>query len=905
MNLPRFVEQHADRDKSHGRRNNHDVVRTDRPSGFGEELRRHRLSAALTQEELARAAGMSARGIADLERGVRRFPYPDTVDRLATALGLDESDRATLVSLRRRGLHVDQPGTATLPLVGRRLEWRELQGAWQGAIASGPRCVVLEGEAGIGKSHLAQELLSWVERKGFGAAQARAYAAEGRLSYAPVTDWLRSAALHDSVAGLDARSLGHLAQLVPELLIYRPDLAEHTELSDLHHRELFFRSLARAVLSMEQPLLLVLDDLQWCDQDTLEWLHYLLRFDARAPLLLVGTARMEEVVPGHPLAILLSALRASEQLIELQVGPLNAADTAELAVRVAGRMLEPDATRQLFAETEGQPLFVVETVRGWASAAIDSLADVQRADVGGPGPLPPRVHAVISARLGRLSDSARDIVRLAATIGRSFTLDLLVEASASDIDRVVAAIDELWQHQIVREHGSSAYDFSHDRIREVAYTDMSVARRFLLHRRVARALERTAGNDASVSAQVAAHYEQGGLPAQAIPHYRRAAELAQRVHAYYEACHLLRRGLGLLAGLAPARERDLQELAMQTALGPSLVATTGYGARAAVESYFRAQELCEQLEQPQSPPVLRALAIASISHAQFDQAQAFGDQLVRLAQERNDPVLQVEGNYVLGAALFWKGALVSSRKHFEQALGGDLSGFVRNHLSLYTQDPRVVCAIRLALDLWLLGYPDHAHAKRTEALQLAREAAHPFSLAYVLSYSVWLAVLERNASVALEHGEAGIALCREHGMDVWLGFLSIGRGWAIAEGGDPHAGISLIHEGVAEYVATDSACMLPLHMGLLAEQYGKVTQTDLGLSTVSDALASVERTGERWYEAELYRCRGGLLELRGEFEDAEVAYQQAVVVARHQNARGLELRAGRSLSSMRERRRSV
>jgi transcriptional regulator with XRE-family HTH domain/tetratricopeptide (TPR) repeat protein len=875
---------------------------TERPSEFGEELRRRRLSAGLTQEELARSAGLSARGIADLERGVRRFPYPDTVDRLATALELDKSGRASLVSLRRRSMHVDRPGVERLPLVGRRAEWRQLQGAWQDAIASGPRCVVLEGEAGIGKSHLAQELLTWAECKGFAAAHARAYAAEGRLSYAPVTDWLRSAALHESVGQLDAHSLGHLAQLVPELLIHRPDPAEHRELSDPHHRQRFFQSLTRAVLSLDQPLLLVLDDLQWCDQDTLEWLHYLLRFDPRTPLLLVGTARMEEVGPGHPLAVLLSALRANRQLVELQLGPLDAADTAELAVRVAGRMLEPDKTRQLFVETEGQPLFVVETVRGWAGAASVSSADAQPAGVPRPGPLPPRVHAVISARLSQLSDPTREIARLAATIGRSFTLDLLVEASASDIDLVVAAIDELWQRQIVREHGSSAYDFSHDRIREVAYTDMSAARRCLLHRRVARALERSAGIDVSVSAQVAAHYEQGGLPSQAIPYYRRAAELAQRVHAYYEAIHLLHRGLDLLAGLAPARERDLQELAMRTELGPSLVATSGYGAPPAIASYRRAQELSQQLEQPQSPPVLRALAIASLSYAQFDQGQAYGDQLVRLAHQRDDPMLLVEGNYVLGAALFWKGALALSREHFEQALSGCPSRLVTNHLNLYAQDPRVVCASRLALDLWLLGCPDDAHRKRTDALQLARQLAHPFSLAYALSWSVWLAVLERDVELALNYSDAGIALCHEHRMDVWFGGLSIGRGWAIAEGGDPQGGISVIHEGVAAYLSTDSVFMLPMYMGLLAEQYGKVAQTDLGLSTVSDALTAVEQTGERWYEAELYRCRGALLELRCEFEDAEAAYRQAVRISHQQEARGLELRAERSLNSILERR---
>jgi predicted ATPase len=154
---------------------------------------------------------------------------------------------------------------------------------------------------------------------------------------------------------------------------------------------------------------------------------------------------------------------------------------------------------------------------------------------------------------------------------------------------------------------------------------MSAARRSMLHRRVGHALERSSASDRDgASAQVAAHYEQGGLPAQAVPYYHRAAELAQRVHAHHEAIHLLRRGLELLAGLARGQERDTQELAMQTALGTSHVATSGYGAPAAVAPYRRAQELCQHLGQPASPPVLRALAIASISHAHFAQAQEFG-----------------------------------------------------------------------------------------------------------------------------------------------------------------------------------------------------------------------------------------------------------------------------------------
>jgi hypothetical protein len=208
----------------------------------------------------------------------------------------------------------------------------------------------------------------------------------------------------------------------------------------------------------------------------------------------------------------------------------------------SGRGLDLDEARSLYDETEGQPLFVIETVRA-------GLAGTAQASHVKPGPsctgdtasassvrrLPPRVQAVIAARLAQLSGSARQTVSLAATIGRSFTLDLLVAASEDDVDSLVGALDELWQRRIVREHGTSAYDFSRDKIREVAYTELSATRRLMLHRRVARALERVyAANLDAVSAQVATHYEQGGLPTEAVPYFQRAAGLC--------AGHLRQRG---------------------------------------------------------------------------------------------------------------------------------------------------------------------------------------------------------------------------------------------------------------------------------------------------------------------------------------------------------------------------
>ena len=875
-----------------------------RRSEFGELLRGYRLAAGLTQEVLAEQAGLSARGIADLERGIHRFPYPDTVERLAAALNLGEHDRSRLASMRRRSASADAPHAEStpIPLVGRRAEWRHLQSAWHEANVSGARCVVLEGEAGIGKSHLARELQIWADRKGASTAYARAYAAEGQLSYAPVTEWLRSPAIRAAIARLDVRSLRDVVQLAPDLLTEQPDRVDPADATDPRHRERFFQSLARAVLSTNAPLLLVLDDLQWCDQDTLEWLHYLLRFDMDARLLLVGTARIDEVGPRHPLATLLLDLRAGGRVTELELGPLDAADTAELAIRVAGRMLDADETTRLFEETEGQPLFVVETVRGLAGSSSHASVPLAHARVAdGARPLPPKVYAVIAARLAQLSDATRDIVRLAATIGRSFTLELLATASTRDMDSVVAAIDELWERKLIREQSASVFDFSHDRIREVAYTDMSAARRGLVHRRVAQALEAAAGaSGENMSAEVAAHYEQAGLLAAAVPHYRRAAELAQRVHAHHEAIRLLGRGIDLLCTLPADQERDQQELAMQISLGTSYVETIGYGAAAAVAPYRRAQELSVRLGQPPSPPVLRGLAIASITRTEFDQAQELGNTLLHLATERSDALLLVEGHYVVGVSLFWKGELVSARDHLEQALSYYPAGGAAEHVSLYAQDPRVVCSSRLAVGLWLLGHPEDARNMMTDAVRLAERLSHPFSLTYALTWSVVLATLELNVPLAQEHNDACTTVSREQHMDSFVGSQAFARGWILAERGDAQAGIRLMQEGMALHRAAPISHHLPWFAGLVAEQYGKIGQAEEGLTLVSDALCVVERTNERWCEAELHRVRGTLLELHGETPNAERAFQKALRVARQQHARAFELRTLSSLNARQE-----
>jgi predicted ATPase len=240
--------------------------------------------------------------------------------------------------------------------------------------------------------------------------------------------------------------------------------------------------------------------------------------------------------------------------------------------------------------------------------------------------LPPRVHAVIVGRLVQLSSQARHIADIAAVIGRAFPLDLLVQAGGDNEETVVAALNELWQKRIVREQSVNIFDFTHDKLREVTYLEISAPKRRLLHRNIAQALQRLHEDRLEpISGQLAVHYERAGLVAQALAYYEKAGLWAQHIFAHHEAIRLLQKALTLLETLPASKERDEQELALQTYLVLSVVSTKGYGAPEVWKACSRAQQLCEQLKKPISSPILRALAIAHLSRTEFDQALVIGN----------------------------------------------------------------------------------------------------------------------------------------------------------------------------------------------------------------------------------------------------------------------------------------
>jgi len=467
--------------------------------------------------------------------------------------------------------------TASIPFVGRVVEWDQLKQAWRRAARGRTSMVLISGEAGIGKSRLAAELLQWANRQGIITASTRSYEAEGKLSYGPLLAWLRTSVLKNAWEKLDDVVLTELARLMPEILVERLDLSAPTALTQVWQRQRLFEALAQALLAHGRPSLLHIDDLQWCDQETMQWLHFLLRFVPKTPLLLIGTYRPEEIQSEHPLIALQLALRQSRQLKELALESLSEEETAALAAHLSSDV----QLDRLYQETEGNPLFIVEMMRVGLSQS-DSL--------------PPTIQATITARFAQLTDEARELMAQAAVLGRAFDYHLLAEISSLPEDVLVNSLDELWRRRIIREHGGTEYDFSHDKIREVAYTQLSQTRRRWLHQRVAQSLAaHHPSNLETYSSQIATHYDLAQMPQEAINYYLLAAQAAQHLFANNEAIRIIRRALQLLDTLPTTVEPEWQQeitAKLQESLGDLLYFTAHY--EEARQAYGVAQKALTQ-----------------------------------------------------------------------------------------------------------------------------------------------------------------------------------------------------------------------------------------------------------------------------------------------------------------------
>jgi len=816
---------------------------------------------------------------------------------LQRELGIDPSPatRAAYEALLEAGPPARPGGrSAAAPpagasLVGREAEQDRLTALWRASDRGRAQLVLVTGEPGIGKSRLVEELRSWCAQHGALTAEARSYRAEGAVAYGPVVAWLRSEAIAPRLRRLDPVHLTELARLVPDLLAERPDLTRPEPLPEGEQRQRLFEALARAIAVPRAPLLLVAEDLQWCDRPTLQFLHYLLRVEGGARLLIAATARREEVDDDHPLSDLVTGLQELDRCAEIPLARLSAEETGRLAALIAGRELTGADVRRLRDDSEGNPLFVVEALRAGPSGS--PAAD---------GALGAKVRAVISARLARLSAPAREVVGVAATIGREFTSPLLAGASGLGEPALVGGLDELWRRGLVRAHGPDAYDFSHGRIRDVAYEALSPAQRRHHHLRVARTLEAAHADDPdAVSGLLAVHYDRAGAPGEAVTWSLRAAEAAQRLHANAEAVGRLERALELTRALPGGPGRDARELAVLGALPAALVGVEGYGSDRVVELQGRARALAERLGVEPEAPLVRSLALASLTRGDFVAARAYAEELRARGERDGDDVLWVESGYVLGVAAYWEGDLRSARSELEGALARYRPERAAQHVLRYGQDPAPVCLMRLAHTLWLMGDDEGAARRRDAAHAAVMQRGHPYSAALASIWTALIAVEDRDEAGLEEQlgalravaGREGAGHLR-HAHEAFAGLLDVLRGR-----GDP--GIDRVSGAVEDAMRGEPGAPgeAGLLMRVLLEACAVAGDAQAGLAAAEQAL-SMGRGAQLW-EAEARRLRGAFLAALGApRSEVQAELQRALAVAERQDARALAARARLSLARL-------
>jgi predicted ATPase len=368
-----------------------------------------------------------------------------------------------------------------------------------------------------------------------------------------------------------------------------------------------------------------------------------------------------------------------------------------------------------------------------------------------------------------------------------------------------------------------------------------------------------------------------------------------------EAISHLRQGLALLQTLPETPERGQHEVDIHLTLGASLLATKGQAAPEVAQTYSRARQLCAHLEAPhQLFPVLHGLWVYHLVRAEYQTAHALGEQLLTLAQQAQDPGMLLVAHQALGTTLYFQGALVAASRALTQGSIWYDRAHHQNVALVYGQDPVLFRRIYGARTLWHLGYPDHSLAQSQHAVMLARQSAPALSLSIALNSAAMAHQFRREVRAAHEHAAAAISVTQEQGFPYWMALASILHGWALAYQGQVKEGIAQIHRGLRASRATGAAIQHPYFLGLLAEVHGTRGQPETGLTVLTKALALVDQTGERFYEAELYRLKGALLvqQHADHQAEAEHCFHHALDIARTQQAKSFELRAAASLSRL-------
>jgi DNA-binding SARP family transcriptional activator len=766
-----------------------------------------------------------------LERELGVPPDPATTSLYQSLLRVDARPTSRPAAARQTG---------RIPLVGRDAELATLSNRWKQAAAGEGGLHLVVGEAGIGKSRLLAEFATAVERAGGLVASARCYASRAPLAMAPVAEWLTTPSLRVFRSTLDPALRAEVDRLLPLPGQPAPTTAQST--ADAWQRHRFFEGLAAAIVASGQPTLLTLDDIQWCDAETLTWLQFFLRRIGDSAVLVVATGRDEEFDRESSLAELLVSLRVDGLLTRSELEPLTPEMVDELA-RKAGLARSDDDS--LFDVTQGLPLYVIESARSDVPAA-ESLVAMLRGS--------PRVRAVLDGRLDQLSDEAGDVAKLAAVIGREFDAALLQRASDGSDDQVIDGLDELWARRIIVSHRRGTYDFSHDLLRDAALRRIPPARLAAMHRRTGEALETSAGRTGGTgddAAAIADHYEQAGLDDRAVPFRERAAEQAMERYAHDTAIEHYRAAVRVVTSQPEGPDRDRLELRLRHGMSQPLNARYGFASAALEAELERSLVLAERLGDRR----LQLLSLVGLFSAYVVQGRLLESyEVSKRALERgqDEPEVVGQAHFSVAGSATMLGRPLEGLEHFALVPGLTLD----QPLAVVGTRPEVHSEAWRSHALWLVDRVDEAHECVEWAIARSVELDHAFSLAVAMAYQTMLAQFDERRDEVLRLAEETLAVCSRYGFTYYGHWARILGGWAA--GGSK--GRAAFEQGLSGLDALGAHLRRPYYLALRADLQRADGDVEGARETLRTAHELALMRSDLWWLPEVLRRRAQLEE---------------------------------------------
>jgi len=791
------------------------------------------------------------------------------------------------------------------PLLGRDEELELLLRRWHQAKSGEGRVVLLSGEPGIGKSRLA-------------AALSERIAAEPhfRQQYFCSPDHTDSA-LHPIIARIERAAkfsrdddppskLDKLQALLSRGSTSTEDaslIAELLSLADVDRRyprldlapqqrkqntlEALWRQ--TVTLSRRRPVLIIFEDAQWVDPTSLELLNHAIEQTPRLPVMLLVTYRPDFDAPWA----------GQSQVHVLVLNRLARRAGAALVGRIEGSDALPrEMVEEIVERTDGVPLFIEELTKAVVEAGATEARGTASTIATMPHHIPATLHASLTARLDRLGP-AKELAQVGAVIGRRFSYHLLAAVAGRGETELHALLDQLTATGLVFRQGTppqATFLFKHALVQEVAYGSLLRPARHQLHARIATTLE--AEFPETAPELLAQHWAQAGDAERAVSNWHKAGKQAIQRCANREAIAQLTKGLRMLDRLPHRTERDRTELGLQLLLAEALMADKGWTAPEMRICYARARELCDRIGDTTGLfPVLYGQFSHHLSRGESDAAHGLALQTLQLTDGTEDPALLSMARCVLAMSFFSRGEPITARTHLETALTLHQpdSHF---HTFLSPGHNVAITSMWLGLTLLLLGYPEQASMRIGAGLRAARELSNPHTLAHALALACrYNSVLGETAALHEATGELA-AVAAEHEFPFYRAAATIYRGWVLAGSHDIARGIEVLRAGMAAFVDLGATALRPYVSARIAVLSAAAGATRDCLDLLDEALEEVDRSGQRWCEAELHRSKGELLSRFSDSSNAESCLQRSLVTARRQHAKLWELRAAYSLGRL-------